>query len=87
MFSYLYIAGYLTKDISGNYKIPNEEIRSYFRGKMVIYWKNKLQLLGVDMKLLQGCSDILDSVLVNSDCSEMKKILEDQFFPKFSELL
>ena len=67
IFSYLYIAGYLTQDHNSDYsdgddirlKLSNEEIKYYFRNKIIQYYKI---LYWFELTLLEKVANILGNI-------------------------
>ena len=70
LFSYLFIAGYLTEDRNGRYKIPNQEIKYAFLTSLIAYYR---KVYGLSNDIIDDITDNLqtlfekDHLVINSE--------------------
>ena len=92
LFSYLFIAGYLTEDRNGRYKIPNQEIKYAFLTSLIAYYR---KVYGLSNDIIDDITDNLqtlfekDHLVINSE--EKFEFVEDifisEFQPTFNEII
>lgn len=92
LFSYLFIAGYVTEDGNGEYKLSNNEIKHEMGERLVEYYKTiytldstKLSdLTGILQKLIDKTHTLNDNT---AKIDFIKKSFVFQFQPKFNDLI
>ena len=92
LFSYLFIAGYLTEDGNGRYKIPNQEIKYAFADNLIEYYST---VYGISYATIDRVTNILqklfdkDQLGINDEekFAFIKNIFISEFQPTFTELI
>ena len=92
IFSYFYLAGYLTKDDSSKkFKIPNQDIKRVLSGSVLSCYSSRY---AIDRKVVGYLTDILENLFDRDQFTNdeekvtfMKKTFLSQFQPKFKDLI